>query len=82
VPKSWFVPEAAQGELDGMDYRFLRNTLLFPVRLVQRHPRFIPERVLAAHIKSGFRVIGEFRDNWIMKRVSKPATASGATSPP
>jgi hypothetical protein len=82
VPKSYFVPDPSQGDLDAMDYRFLRNTMLFPVRLVQRRPRFIPERVLASHIEKEFRIAGEFRDNWIMKRVPQPATAPDALSPP
>ena len=85
VPKAWFEPDSSSVELDGMDYRFLRNTELFPVRLVERHPRFIPERVMAARIAQEFSVVGEFRDCQIMVRrgtggrVSTRPAAAGAS---
>ncbi len=80
VPKNSFGPALTpESELSGGDYRFLRNTMLFPVRLVQHHPMFLPERVLAAHIWQRFSVAGEFRDCFIM--VNRGA-ADRVTPPP
>lgn len=71
VPKSSLGPGISPADFFPEDYRFLRNQLLFPVRLVPRHLPFNPSVLLAAQISRQFSVIGEFRDNFIMVNSAK-----------
>jgi hypothetical protein len=83
VPKAAFIPAPPSWDADqfASDYRFIRNQMLIPIRLVQRHPRFSPEPLLIARISKEFSVIGQFQDYQIMvKRASDgrvPAPRAG-----
>jgi len=71
VPKDYLIPATSATEQFAMDTRFLRGQLLFPVKLVQRHPFFNPDQLLAARIHGQFSVVGEFRDYLVMVNRSR-----------
>jgi hypothetical protein len=68
VPKIYLSPLESPDPRLAMDYRFLRNQFLLPIRLVVHHPLFSPERLVAAKITQEYSVIGEFREYLIMAR--------------
>ena len=70
VPKIFFASHDSFKESDYVEYdvKLLRSLLMFPVSLKSRHPRLNPVMEITADIMANYGVVGEFRDNWILKK--------------